>query len=61
MASTEQCDSRWREDKDQSSTVATNMRGMYINSTFDAGNIDVVDMRNPGKIQNRSVCTFGVH
>jgi hypothetical protein len=27
------------------------MKGMYINSTFDAGNIDVVDMKNAGNIQ----------
>jgi Cytosolic carboxypeptidase N-terminal domain len=32
-------------------SVATNSRGVYINSNFDSGNIDVVSMEDVNNIQ----------
>ena len=31
--------------------VATNSKGLYINSNFDSGNIDVVDISDKSNIQ----------
>lgn len=43
--------SRWREDKGSGSSATTNGQGIYISSTFDGGNVDVVNMKNAGDIQ----------